>query len=55
MIGICFRIFTGGSKQFCTGERVFSISGICFRWTLHFGEAGSCFSLVLHMDVVFAV
>ena len=32
-----------------------SISGICFRWTLHFGVAGSCFSLVLHMDVAFAV
>ena len=23
MIGICFRIFTGGCKQFCTGELVF--------------------------------
>ena len=23
MIGICFRIFIGGCKQFCTGERVF--------------------------------
>jgi len=23
VIEICFRIFTGGYKQFCTGERVF--------------------------------
>ena len=23
MIGICFRIFTGGCKQFCAGERIF--------------------------------
>ena len=37
VIGICFRISTGGCKQFCTGELIFRYlefvsDGICFRW-----------------------
>ena len=40
-----FSYFTGGCKQFCTGELI-------FRY-LEFVFAGICFSLVLHMDVAF--
>ena len=47
MIGICFRIFTGGCKQFCTGELVFRYLEFVFH--------GNLFSLVLHSNVAFAV
>ena len=55
-------VFSPVELNSLTGERGalywwagISISGICFRWTLHFGVAGSCFSLVLHVDVACAV
>ena len=40
-----FSYFTGGCKQFCTGELIFRYPEFVF--------AGICFSLVLHMDVAF--
>ena len=42
-----FRIFTGGCKQFCTGELVFRYLEFVFH--------GNLFSLVLHLNVAFAV
>ena len=39
MIGICFRIFTGGCKQFCTGELVFRYLEFVFHGNLFFAGA----------------
>ena len=41
MIGICFRIFTGGCKQFCTGELVFRY--LEFVFSREFVFAGATF------------